>query len=288
MTTSEVALEVPAIVRDGRLQGRTVLVTGGGSSGGMAGTGAAISVLCAAKGANVVVVDRDEERAAHTQRAVRAEGGEATVVVADVTSRTECRRAAEVALTTYGRVDALVNNAAIAPGEGEADDDLWDRILALNLTATKRMIDAVLPAMRTQGVGSIVNIGSIAAFQAGGGPAYSAAKAGLLGLARAVALAEGRHGVRVNDVAPGHVAIPMGLGFQGWSGDNSAGDATRRRRARATLLGTEGTGWDVAYAVLFFASDESRYITATSLPVDGGTTKVFPIVMWPYLADVDD
>jgi NAD(P)-dependent dehydrogenase (short-subunit alcohol dehydrogenase family) len=282
------ALEVPEIVRDERLKGRTVIVTGGGSHGSMAGTGAAMSVLFAAKGANVVILDRDEDRARHTLEAVKAEGGVAEVLVADVTSAAECRRAADTAVATYGRIDVLVNNAAIAPGEDDADEALWDRIVELNLKAAKLMIDAVLPSMRAQGNGSIVNISSIAAMQAGGGPAYSAAKAGLVSLGRVIAFREGRNGIRVNDVAPGHVAIPMGLGFKGWSADNVAGEATRLRRARATMLGTEGTGWDVAYAALFFASDESRYVTGVSMPVDGGTTGVFPIVMWPYLANLED
>ena len=281
-------LEVPEIARDGRLAGQTVIVTGAGSSGEMAGTGAAMAVLFAAKGANVVILDRDEDRAQHTYETVRARGDEATVVIADITEAAQCRRAAETTLAAYGRIDALVNNAAIAPGEQDADEALWDKIVGLNLKAAKLMIDAVLPQMRTQGVGSIINISSIAAVQAGGGQAYSAAKAGLVGLGRAIAFQEGRNGIRVNDVAPGHVAIPMGLGFKGWTDDMAAGDATRLRRARATMLGTEGTGWDVAYAALFFASAESRYVTAVSMPVDGGTTAVFPIVMWPYLANLED
>jgi NAD(P)-dependent dehydrogenase (short-subunit alcohol dehydrogenase family) len=281
-------LEVPEIVRDGRLTGRTVLVTGGGSSGEMAGTGAAMCVLFAVKGANVVIVDRDQDRANHTLAAVKAQGGEATVVLTDVTNSRECQATAEQAQATYGGIDVLVNNAAIAPSEKDADEELWDKIVTLNLKAAKLMSDAVLPAMRRQGRGSIVNISSIASYAAGGGQAYSAAKAGLDSLGRAMALHEGPHGVRVNSVAPGHVAIPMGLGFRGWEGDLAASRATRIRRARATMLGTEGTGWDIAYAALFFASDESRYVTATSLPVDGGTTAVFPIMMWSQLANIDD
>lgn len=281
-------LEVPEIVRDDRLRDRTVIVTGGGSSGDMAGTGAAMCILFAVKAANVVILDRDQDRAAHTLAAVEAEGANATVVQADITDGAQCRAAAEQAHATYGAVDVLVNNAAIAPPEQDADEALWDAIVTLNLKAAKLMSDAVLPYMRQQGRGSVVNISSIAAYEAGGGQAYSAAKAGLDGLGRAMAFHEGPHGIRVNSVAPGHVAIPMGLGFRGWDNDLAAGRATRIRRARATMLGTEGTGWDVAYATLFFASDESRYVTATSLPVDGGTTAVFPIMMWPQLANIDD
>ena len=283
--TSDAVLEVPGIVADGRLAGKTAMVTGGGSSGAMAGTGAAMAILFAVKGANVVIIDRDDERARHTQREIESRGGKSIVVVADITSPAECRRSVSETVAAYGRADVLVNNAAIAPGEQENSLDLWDRIVNLNLRAAKLMMDAVIPLMRSQGAGSIVNISSVAALRAGGGQAYSAAKAGLVGLGKVVAFEEGRHGIRVNNVAPGHVAIPMGLGFQGWSDDLDAGRATRLRRAHATMLGTEGTGWDVASAALFLASDESRYVTAVTLPVDGGTTEVFPIVMWPFLAD---
>ena len=143
----------------------------------------------------------------------------------------------------------MVNNAAIAPAEGDFDEALWHKVLDLNHTGAMLMMDAVLPQMRTQGRGSIVNISSISSLQAGGGPAYTAAKAGLSSLGRAIALREGRHGIRVNDVAPGHVAIPMGLGFKGWSDDLAAGDTTRIRRARALRGGSrlprrrETSGW---------------------------------------------
>jgi NAD(P)-dependent dehydrogenase (short-subunit alcohol dehydrogenase family) len=285
---SEDELRVPEIARDGRLQGKTVIITGGGSQGSMAGTGAAMSVLFAVKGANVVVLDRDEQRARHTVETIKRLGGEAAVRAADVTDVDQCAGAARFAVERFGSLDVLVSNAAIAPGEQPGDSSLWDQVVDLNLKGAKLMMDSVLPQMRAQGQGSIITISSIAAYEAGGGQAYTAAKAGLVGLVRAVAFHEGRNGIRVNDVAPGHVAIPMGLSYQGWSAENTASEATRLRRARATMLGTEGTGWDVANAVLFFASDESRYVTAVSMPVDGGTTAVFPIVMWPHLANLDD
>ena len=139
------------------------------------------------------------------------------------------------------------------------------------------MSDAVLPQMKSQGSGAIVHISSIAGLVAGGGIAYSASKGGMIAMTKVQAFEYGRMGVRVNSVAPGHVAIPMGLNFKGWEGAGT--DAIRRKRASASLLGTEGTGWDVADAVLFLASEESRYITGHTLPVDGGTTEVMPIVM---------
>ena len=239
-------------------------------------------------GANVVIVELSEERARHTLAAIEAQGCAASVFIADITDADQCQAAVAFATTTHGSVEILVNNAAIAPGEQDATEKLWDEIIGLNLKASHLMMNAVIPPMRAGGGGSIVNISSIAAFRAGGGPAYSAAKGGMVALGKAVAFDQGRHGIRVNNVAPGHVALPMGLGFKGWSQDNKAGRETRIRRARASMLGTEGNGWDIAYAVLFLASDESRYITAVTLPVDGGATEVFPIVMWPYLANVGD
>jgi NAD(P)-dependent dehydrogenase (short-subunit alcohol dehydrogenase family) len=270
-------LRIPEIQRDGRLEGLTAIVTGAGSAGTLGGSGSDIAVLFAAKGANVVIVDRDEARASHTGQAIEGMGGRCVVSVTDITVRDNCDAAARLAVEAYGRIDVLVNNAAIAPGEQENTEALWDRILDLNLKAAKLMTDAVLPQMKEQGSGAVVHISSIAGLVAGGGIAYSASKGGMIAMTKAQAFEYGRSGIRVNSVAPGHVAIPMGLNFKGWDGAGS--EAIRKKRARASLLGTEGTGWDVAYAALFLASGESGYITGHTLPVDGGTTEVMPIVM---------
>jgi NAD(P)-dependent dehydrogenase (short-subunit alcohol dehydrogenase family) len=270
-------LEIPQIVRDNRLEGKTAIVTGAGSAGVMGGSGADIAILLAAKGAKVVVLDRDEARAQHTAAAIKRIGGECLVSMTDITDARSCAAVAQITAKEFGSVDVLVNNAAIAPGEQENTEALWDRILDINLKGTKLMTDAVLPYMKERGAGSVVHISSIAGLVAGGGIAYSASKGGMIAMTKAQAFEYGRLGIRVNTVAPGHVAIPMGLNFQGWDGAGS--DAVRGRRSRASLLGTEGTGWDIAYAVLFLASDESSYITGHTLPVDGGTTEVMPIVM---------
>ena len=271
------ALDVPEIARDGRLSGRTAIVTGAGSAGAMGGSGADIAVLLAAKGANVVILDVNEERARHTLAAVERIDGRAALAVTDITDPAACQTAAASAADRFGSVDILVNNAAIAPGEQENLPSTWDEIMAINLLGAKSVSDAALPFMLRQGRGSIVHISSVAGFRAGGGIGYSASKGALIAMAKAQAFEYGPKGIRVNTVAPGHVAIPMGLGFQGWDGSGS--DRMRRRRAKASMLGTEGTGWDVAYAVLFLAGDEAAYITGHTIPVDGGTTEVFPIVM---------
>lgn len=270
-------LHIPEIIRDNRLAGKTAIVTGAGSAGEMGGTGADIAILFAAKGANVVLVERDEARARHTLEAVERVGGTGIVAVTDITRAAQCQAAADAAVARFGAVDILINNAAIAPGEQENLESMWDEIIDINLKGAKLMSDAVLPSMRAQGKGSIVHISSIAGMISGGGIAYSASKGGMIAMTRAQALEYGRDGIRVNNVAPGHVAIPMGLNFKGWDGAGS--EEIRNRRARASVLGTEGSGWDIAYATLFLASDEAGYVTGHTLPVDGGTTTVMPIVM---------
>jgi NAD(P)-dependent dehydrogenase (short-subunit alcohol dehydrogenase family) len=274
-------LEVPEIAEDHRLAGRTAIVTGGGSHGPLAGSGAAISVLFAAKGANIVIADRDPERGLTTADVVTARGGKAIVVETDVTDPAACHHVAERAVAEFGSLDILVNNAAIAPNEKNHNDELWKAVLDLDLRSAKLMADAVVPQMTKQGSGAIVNIASHAGLRAGGGIAYTAAKAGLIGLTKALAYEYGRAGIRANAVAPGHVHTPMGIGYTGWSDEiNHA----RRLRAEAGLLGTEGTGWDVAYAALFLASEEARWITAVTIPVDAGTIEVMPLVMFPVMA----
>jgi NAD(P)-dependent dehydrogenase (short-subunit alcohol dehydrogenase family) len=273
-------LSVPHLPRRGRLAGQTAVVTGAGSSGELPGTGSAMAVLFASEGAAVVILDVDEDRARHTERAVQAVNGRSAVVVADITDASACQMAAERAVADFGRIDVLVNNAAIAPAEHDNSDETWDRIFELNLRGAKRMTDAVLPRMREQESGSVVMISSIAAFRAGGGPAYSAAKAGMIGLAKAMALREGRNGIRFNVVAPGHLTLPMALRYKGW---RSGTNALPMRKA-TSLLGTEGDAWDVAYVALFLASHESRYLTALTVPVDGGATEVMPMLMEQYFA----
>jgi len=275
-------LEVPAIVGDGRLEGKVAIVTGGGSHGPLAGSGAAISILFAAKGASVLVVDRDDERSQNTLDVIERGGGVCATFGADITDPEQCRAAVDAAVGRYGRLDLLVNNAAIAPAEKLVDDEMWQAVLNLNLRAAKLMTDAAVGHMSEDGGGSIVNIASHAGLRAGGGIAYTAAKSGLIGLTKATAYEFGRQGIRCNAVAPGHVYTPMGIGYTGWSPELNG---ARRLRAAAGLLDTEGTAWDVAYAALFLASDEARWITAVTLPVDAGTVEVMPLVMYSRLAE---
>ena len=165
----------------------------------------------------------------------------------------------------FGRLDILVNNAAItgAGGVGVSYEEMWNRVIALDLTAVMLMSRSAVPHLRSAGGGAIVNMSSIAAIRGMGSGAYGAAKAGVIGLTYDLAYAHGRDNIRVNCIAPGHLYTPMG---------DQGGPELRERRRRAGLLGTEGTAWDAAWAALFLASDESRWITGAVLPVDAGTT----------------
>jgi NAD(P)-dependent dehydrogenase (short-subunit alcohol dehydrogenase family) len=255
----------------GKLDGKVAIVTGAGSSGPGLGTGKATSVLLAREGASVVLVDKFEERAKETLEMIEADGGEATIVVGDLAEAPTTGRVVDEAVATYGRLDILVNNAAIPASVSLLDttDDEWQRFLAINLSAPFLLCRAAIPVMIENGGGSIVNISSVAALRGNGGTgcsAYAATKAGLEGLMIDIADAYGGKGIRINCVAPGLIATPMrDEAVRSKGGDPSKLDLTYK-----TSLGIEGDGWDIARAVLFLAGPDGRYITGVMLPVDGG------------------
>jgi NAD(P)-dependent dehydrogenase (short-subunit alcohol dehydrogenase family) len=249
-----------------RLRGRVAIVKGAGSSGPLPGIGVAIAALFANQGAEVGVVDISAERAATTVELIESIGGSCLPVVTDITDAKNCELAVQQVVERFGRLDVLVNNAAIASGGGDAtaiDEAAWNRVIALDLNAVMLMSKSAVPHLRTSGGGAIVNMSSIAGMRGMGSGAYAAAKGGVIGLTYDLAYSHGRDGIRVNCIAPGHLYTPMG---------NQGGEESRDRRRRAGLLGTEGTAWDAAWAALFLACEESRWITGVLLPVDAGTT----------------
>ena len=248
-----------------RLTDQVALVTGAGSSGGFLGTGAATSLLLAAQGATVGVLDTSRARAEHTSSLIEAEGGRPVTLVADLTDEAAVRAAVDALAEEAGRLDVVVNNAAIsggAPVETARTAD-WDRVFAVNTRGTMLVCRAAAPHLRRSGGGSIVNVASVAALRGFGSGAYGASKGAVLSLTTDLAYSLGRDGIRVNCVVPGHLHTPMG---------DQGGERGRELRRRANLLGTEGDAWDVAWTVLFLAGPESRWITAATLPVDAGTT----------------
>jgi NAD(P)-dependent dehydrogenase (short-subunit alcohol dehydrogenase family) len=243
------------------LTDKVAVITGGA---GINGLGFATARLLAAHGAKVAVLDLD--RAGPKGAAERIGDGHLGVV-ADVTDKASCDAAAAAVLSAFGRIDVLVNNAGITQAAKTLDitGADYDRILDVSLRGTLYMSQAVLPAMLKQASGSIVCISSVSAQRGGGilgGPHYSAAKAGVLGLARAMARELGPAGVRVNCITPGLIAT-----------DISKGKLTDERKAQIAAdipLARLGRADDVAGACLFLASDLSAYCTGVTLDVNGG------------------
>jgi NAD(P)-dependent dehydrogenase (short-subunit alcohol dehydrogenase family) len=268
----------------GRLSGKVAIVTGAGAtgSGDFVGIGQAISILFARTGASVLLVDRDQANAETTLATIREEGGEASVFLGDVTSNADCREMADAAVSRYGQLNVLINNVGISgPGSvTDVEEDLWDTVIDVNLKSVMLTSKHAIPQMINAGGGSIVNLSSIVGLRAGSGrPShpYAASKGGIIGLSNSMAVHYGRDNVRVNCIAPGHVHSPM-------VARHTSQEMLDLRR-RAGPLGVEGTPWDVAYAALFLASDESRWVSGVTLPVDAGLLAATPLAMFPYLRD---
>ncbi|GAA2297628.1 SDR family NAD(P)-dependent oxidoreductase [Streptomyces violaceusniger] len=263
--------------RGTRMAGRAALVTGAGSAGDFLGTGAATAMLLAAQGATVGILDVDGDRAAHTGERIESSGGRAIPLTADITDEDAAQAAVDGFAARAGRLDAVVNNAGIADEGGLTATTRagWDRVFALNVTAAMQVARAAHPHLVRGGSGSIVNISSIAALRGFGSGAYGASKGALQSLTIDLAYAWGPDNIRVNCLVPGHLHTPIG---------DHGGDEGRRIRRAANLLGVEGTAWDLAWAVLFLAGAESRWITGTVIPVDAGTTTATVLGMLPRLA----
>ena len=249
-----------------RLDGRVALVTGAGSADGLIGIGVATAVVFASQGAKVGIVDISRERAEMTRRMIEAVGGECVVAVGDLTSPDENERCVAEVAGAFGRLDTLVNSAAIVGDAGspiETGLEQWNATLALNVTAAMLAAKHAIPHLRSAGGGAIVNISSIAGTHGFGAGAYAASKAALIGLTKDWAYLHGREGIRVNCLVLGHVYTPMG---------SSGNEVLREQRRRSGILGTEASAWDVAWPAVFLASEEARWITGVALPVDAGTT----------------
>ena len=266
-----------------RLKDKVAIVTGAGATGigDFVGIGQAISVLFAKQGARVLLVDRDQRNAEITLATIKEEGGEASIFVGDVTSNADCQGMAEAARSRYGNVNVLVNNVGISgPGSvTDVDEDFWDTVMDVNLKSVMLTSKHAIPQMITAGGGSIINLSSIVGLRAGSGrPShpYAASKAGIIGLSNSMAVHYGRDNIRVNCIAPGHVHSPM-------VARHTSTEMLDLRR-RAGPLGIEGTSWDVAYAALFLASDESRWVSGVTLPVDAGLLAATPLAMFPHLS----
>ena len=260
-----------------RLSDKVVLVSGAGSSGPGWGNGKAISVLFAREGARVLAADINPAAVAETAAIIEAEGGVCSTFTADVSQGADVASMTRAGLETFGRIDVLVNVVGIAVQGGVVDvsEDDWDRVSAVNLRSVYLTCKHVLPIMEEQGGGAIVNLSSIAAHRWTGVPfaTYYATKGAIIPLSRSIAMEYSAKGVRCNTVSPGLMNTPMVIGGL-TSAYGDEGDVETLISARDAMCptGKMGDAWDVAYAALFLASDEAKYVTAHDLVVDGGIT----------------
>lgn len=252
----------------GRLSGKVAIVTGAAASGPGLGTGKATAILFAREGAKVLLVNRSRSHAEELQREIEAEGGECSSFAADVSRQDQVARMVEAAVTRFGRLDILHNNVGIG-GPGTAADvaeSVWDDVMNVNLKGTMWCCRHAIPRMIDSGGGSIINVSTLAAVlgvRRGdvGFAAYSASKAGILGLTLSIAADFAARGIRANNLLVGMIDTPR---------LEKLGEPAREKRRLAVPLRTEGTGWDVAWAAVYLASDEARWVTGASIPIDGG------------------
>ena len=259
-----------------RLKDKVAIVTGAGSIGRGWGNGKAVSVLFAREGAKIIAADISESAANETRDIIESEGGECLAVTTDVSRADQVASMVEQCVSHYGSVDVLHNNVGIAEvgGPVELSEAAWDRVDAVNLKSMFLTCKYVLPHFIEQGRGAIVNVASIAGIRWMGVPyvAYSATKAGVLGLTRSIAMQYASLGIRCNAILPGLMDTPMvEHSLKGAYADGDVQEMKDIRHAQCPM-GHMGDAWDVAYAALYLASDDAKYVTAAELVVDGGVS----------------
>lgn len=257
-----------------RLADKVAVVVGAGQTPGETiGNGRAIAILFAREGATVLLVDRNGESAEQTAKMVESEGGRCSVFVGDATSEPVCQEMAATCIERYGRIDVLQNVVGIGAGDAAVtrlEEDAWDRLMNVNLKSVLFTCKHVLPHMRAQESGSIINISSAAAVAAAGYVGYKVSKAGVNALTHAIAMSNAKYGIRANVIMPGLLDTPMAVEGQAQARQMDREEIRQARNALVPLRKKMGTAWDTAYACLFLASDEAQFITGAVLPVDGG------------------
>ena len=260
-----------------RVKDKVAIIFGGGQTPGETiGNGRATALVMAKEGAKVLVVDRHLGSAEDTATAIREAGGEADAFAADIMREADVIASIAQCVSRFGRVDILHNNvgASLALGDAPATDlesDAFDRLYQINLRGMWYACKHAIPIMREQESGSIVNISSMAVRHAYPYLGYKTTKAAVIALTENIAFANARYGIRANVILPGLMNTPMAIEPRVATGVPRA--QVIADRDRQVPLGRKmGTGWDIAYASLFLHSDEAKFITGVSLPVDGGTS----------------
>ena len=263
-----------------RLKDKIAIVMGAGQGPGDSeaiGNGRAAAILFAAEGAKVCCVDRNATSAAETVDLITSKSGEAITWTCDVTDEDGVAAAAQGCMERWGRVDILHNNVGISVEGGdvplaEVTPEAFDRIMNVNLLSTMYACKHVLPIMQTQLSGAIINVSSASAYWTGHPTVlYTASKAAMVTFTRQIASQNASYGIRANAILPGLIDTPMAVDRRVATTGLSREKIAAERDAKVPLRGKMGTGWDVAYAALFLASDEAQFITGIELPVDGGS-----------------
>ncbi len=264
----------------GRLDGHVAIVVGAGQSPGTGpddttiGNGRAASLVFAREGASVLAVDRSHASAAETADLITAAGGVAVAFEADVVDEGAVATIPGACHAAFGAAPTILhNNVGIGAGDGGVttmDRSVWDHIFEVNVTGMYLTCKHVIPLMREAGGGSIINISSVAAVASAPLAAYKSSKAAVNALTHHLAAANFRHGIRVNAIMPGLMDTPMAIGGHSTARGIDPDELRAARDRQVPLGGRQGTAWDTAYAALYLASDEARFVTGVLLPVDGG------------------
>jgi NAD(P)-dependent dehydrogenase (short-subunit alcohol dehydrogenase family) len=261
-----------------RLKDRIAIVVGAGQSPGEGmGNGRATALTFAREGARVLCVDRNLESAQETVDMIGAKGGTAAAFKADVTREAELKVMVADTMSRWGRIDILHNNVGVSLGGGDAEllditEEALDRCVAINLKSCIFASRQVIPVMRAQNSGVIINISSMAVITTYPYVAYKATKAAMVAFTEQLAYQNAQYGIRANVILPGLMNTPMAVDTRAREFKKTRAEVEAARDAEVPLRRKMGTGWDVANAALFLASDEANFITGVTLPVDGGAS----------------
>lgn len=257
-----------------RLADKVAVIVGAGQTPGETiGNGRATALRFAEEGARLLLVDRDEVSLSETAQMARDLGAEVETTTADIRYEDDNARIVQTAVSRFGRIDVLHNNVGIGAGDRgptSLELDAWQNIFDVNITGPFLTCKHALPVMRGEGGGCITNISSMASVAATSLTAYKASKAALNAFTQQLAAGNSRHNIRVNAILPGLMETPMAVDAPARAQGVSREAVAARRNDWVPLGKHMGTGWDVANAALFLASDEARFITGVLLPVDGG------------------